>query len=115
MKSARAPAQLRALLRPQAGSSWPESCEETGRRAHLLFLARLLGLLHDAGGVTLFVGPENRLQQEQRAAGARRCGGRVRMDGEFTKEQIDDAICMVAGRYGRMVQDGQLESYGSTE
>jgi hypothetical protein len=37
------------------------------------------------------------------------------MDGEFTKEQIDDAICMVAGRYGRMVQDGQLESYGSTE
>jgi hypothetical protein len=38
------------------------------------------------------------------------------MDGEFTKEQIDDAICMVVGRYGQMVQDDRREFYGgSTE
>jgi hypothetical protein len=37
------------------------------------------------------------------------------MDSEFTKEQIDDAVCMVVGRYGRMVQGGRLEFYGSTE
>lgn len=38
------------------------------------------------------------------------------MDGEVTKEQIDDAICMVVGRYGQMVQDDRREFYGgSTE
>ena len=38
------------------------------------------------------------------------------MDDEFTKEQIDDAICMVVGRYGQMVQDDRREFYGgSTE
>jgi hypothetical protein len=39
-----------------------------------------------------------------------------RMVREFTKEQIEDAICMVVGRYGQMVQDGRREFYGgSTE
>jgi hypothetical protein len=37
------------------------------------------------------------------------------MDREFTKEQIEDALCMVVGRYGQMLQD-QREFYGgSTE
>jgi hypothetical protein len=37
------------------------------------------------------------------------------MDREFTKEQIEDALCMVVGRYGQMRQD-QREFYGgSTE
>jgi hypothetical protein len=38
------------------------------------------------------------------------------MDREFTKEQIEDALCMVVGRYGQMLQDSQREFYGgSTE
>jgi hypothetical protein len=38
------------------------------------------------------------------------------MDSEFTKEQIDDALCMMVGRYSQMVQDGRREFYGgSTE
>jgi hypothetical protein len=38
------------------------------------------------------------------------------MDREFTKEQIEDALCMVVGRYGQMLQNGRGEFYGgSTE
>jgi hypothetical protein len=37
------------------------------------------------------------------------------MDSDFTEEQIDDAVCMVVGRYGRIVRGGRLEFYSSTE
>jgi hypothetical protein len=65
--------------------------------------------------VTLFVGQDIGYNRKSGPQGPGAVAVRDRIDGEFTNEQIDDAICMVAGRYGRMVQDGQLEFCGSTE